>query len=152
MLSLVPPIDVVALPDLPVRVLHRTEPSDRVGLRHGGWFVVRPGTGEVELRDADGELMGAWPVPRDLLDAAATSTFAVDDDGRLLVVSQAAQTVIVDADGRAVRLRARVSNPDGTLSLGLFARIRIVTEERPQAVLVPEASVTATEGRVRASH
>jgi membrane fusion protein, multidrug efflux system len=48
---------------------------------------------------------------------------------------------IVDVDGRAVRLRARVSNPDGTLSPGLFARIRIVIEERPQAVLVPEAAL-----------
>ncbi len=48
---------------------------------------------------------------------------------------------IVDVDGRAVRLRARVSNPDGNLSPGLFARIRIVIEERPQAVLVPEAAL-----------
>ena len=48
---------------------------------------------------------------------------------------------IVDVDGRAVRLRARVPNPDGSLSPGLFARIRIVVEERPQAVLVPEAAL-----------
>lgn len=48
---------------------------------------------------------------------------------------------IVDVNGRAVRLRARVPNPDGRLSPGMFARIRIVVEERPQAVLVPEAAL-----------
>lgn len=48
---------------------------------------------------------------------------------------------IVDVNGRAVRLRARVPNPDGLLLPGMFARIRIVMAERPLAVLVPEAAV-----------
>jgi len=48
---------------------------------------------------------------------------------------------IVDVNGRAVRLRARVRNPDGRLSAGMFARIRIVVDKRPQAILVPEAAL-----------
>lgn len=48
---------------------------------------------------------------------------------------------IVDVNGRAVRLRAHVRNPDGHLLPGMFARIRIVVEERPQALLVPEAAI-----------
>lgn len=48
---------------------------------------------------------------------------------------------IIDVSGRAIRLRAEVPNPDGRLSPGLFARIRIVIEERPEAMLVPEAAI-----------
>lgn len=48
---------------------------------------------------------------------------------------------IVEVGGRSIRLRARVPNPDGRLSPGLFARIRIVVQERPDAILVPEAAV-----------
>lgn len=55
---------------------------------------------------------------------------------------------IVDVNGRAVRLRARVPNPDGRLSPGMFARIRIVVEERPQAVLVPEAALFRDGGEL----
>lgn len=48
---------------------------------------------------------------------------------------------IVDVNGRAVRLRARVPNPDRVLSPGLFARIGIVVDRRDNAVLVPETAV-----------
>lgn len=57
-------------------------------------------------------------------------------DGEIVAVDP-----IVDVNGRAVRLRARVPNPEGRLLPGMFARIRIVVEERPQAVLVPEAAL-----------
>lgn len=50
---------------------------------------------------------------------------------------------IVDANGRAVRLRARVANPDRTLFPGLFARVQIVVERRENSVLVPESAVFA---------
>src|SRR3546814_20249031 len=40
---------------------------------------------------------------------------------------------IVDGNGRAVRLRARVRNPDGRLSAGMFARIRIVVDKNGRA-------------------
>ena len=55
---------------------------------------------------------------------------------------------IVDVSGRAIRLRAEVPNPDGRLSPGLFARIRIVIEERPEALLVPEAAIFQDGGRL----
>ncbi|MGE0744518.1 MAG: efflux RND transporter periplasmic adaptor subunit [Rhodospirillales bacterium] len=48
---------------------------------------------------------------------------------------------IVDVNGRAVRLRARVPNPDRVLSPGLFARVGIVVDRRENAVLVPETAV-----------
>lgn len=55
---------------------------------------------------------------------------------------------IVDVNGRAVRLRAQVRNPDGRLSPGMFARIRIVLQERPQALLVPESAVFRADGEL----
>jgi membrane fusion protein (multidrug efflux system) len=55
---------------------------------------------------------------------------------------------IVDANGRAVRLRARIQNPDGTLSPGLFARVQIVVERRENAILIPESAVFA-DGQTR---
>lgn len=55
---------------------------------------------------------------------------------------------IVDVNGRAVRLRAQVRNPEGLLLPGMFARIRIVVAERPQAVLVPEAAVFRDGGEL----
>src|SRR5690349_14464309 len=38
---------------------------------------------------------------------------------------------IVDVNGRAMRLRAQVANPQGRLLPGFFARIRIVVDQRP---------------------
>lgn len=55
---------------------------------------------------------------------------------------------IVDPDGRAIRLRARIPNPDGILTPGLFARVRILVAQRDAAVLVPESAVFA-EGSAR---
>lgn len=52
---------------------------------------------------------------------------------------------IVDANGRAIRLRARIPNSDGTLSPGLFARVQIVVDKRDNAVLVPESAVFADD-------
>lgn len=55
---------------------------------------------------------------------------------------------IVDINGRAIRLRARVPNRDGRLSPGFFARIRIVLEQRPDAVLVPESAIIPSDQKV----
>lgn len=54
---------------------------------------------------------------------------------------------IVDVNGRAIRLRAQVPNPDGRLSAGFFARVRIVIDQRPNAVLVPESAIFPVEGK-----
>lgn len=48
---------------------------------------------------------------------------------------------IVDENGRAIRLRATVANPEHKLSPGLFARVRIIVETRQGALLIPESAV-----------
>jgi membrane fusion protein (multidrug efflux system) len=57
-------------------------------------------------------------------------------DGRLYAIDP-----IVDENGRAIRLRATVANPEHKLSPGLFARVRIIVEIRRGALLVPESAV-----------
>jgi membrane fusion protein, multidrug efflux system len=48
---------------------------------------------------------------------------------------------LVDANGRAVVIRARIGNTDDALRPGLFARVALVVEERQEAVFVPEQSL-----------
>lgn len=48
---------------------------------------------------------------------------------------------LVDVNGRAVKLRARIANEDGGLKPGLFARVTLTLQERPNAMLVPEAAI-----------
>ncbi len=48
---------------------------------------------------------------------------------------------LVDVNGRAVKLRARVGNTDGALKPGLFARVELTTDAREEATLVPEAAL-----------
>jgi membrane fusion protein (multidrug efflux system) len=47
----------------------------------------------------------------------------------------------VDANGRSLELRARLSNSDGRLRPGMFARVRIIVGERANALLVPEEAI-----------
>lgn len=51
----------------------------------------------------------------------------------------------VDVSGRALVIRARLDNPDGKLRPGLFARIDVVLERRPNALLVPESAIVPTK-------
>ena len=48
---------------------------------------------------------------------------------------------LVDANGRAVVIRARIANADDALRPGLFARVGLVIDERQEAVFVPEQSL-----------
>jgi len=48
---------------------------------------------------------------------------------------------LIDQNGRAVVLRARLRNPDGQLRPGMFVRTRIILEERPNALVVPEEAL-----------
>lgn len=50
---------------------------------------------------------------------------------------------LVDVNGRAVVIRARVPNTDGTLRPGLFARVVLTLDQTPNAVLVPEQAISA---------
>jgi len=48
---------------------------------------------------------------------------------------------LVDQNGRAVILRARLKNTDGQLRPGMFVRTRLILEERPNALTVPEEAL-----------
>lgn len=52
---------------------------------------------------------------------------------------------LVDENTRTFQVKARVANPEGRLSPGMFARIRLVTEVHDQAPTVPWGSVIQTE-------
>ncbi|MCB1915340.1 MAG: efflux RND transporter periplasmic adaptor subunit [Rhodocyclaceae bacterium] len=50
----------------------------------------------------------------------------------------------IDAQGRAVVLRARIDNRENLLRPGLFARVRLLLEARPAVVSVPEQALIPT--------
>ena len=48
---------------------------------------------------------------------------------------------LVDENGRSLVLRAQIPNDDGKLRPGLFARIELIYDRRPDALMVPEAAL-----------
>jgi len=70
------------------------------------------------------------------LDALAGKAFA----GEIYAIDP-----VVDVAGRAIRIRARVPNPKGELSPGLFARVLVVVGKRENALLVPESAIFARD-------
>jgi membrane fusion protein (multidrug efflux system) len=121
--------------------------SGIVGLRavSAGAYVT-PGDRLVELADID-PIKVDFRVPELVLSslrAGQAIRVTVDAvpggifEGKIYAIDP-----IVDANGRAIRLRARVANPDRTLFPGLFARVQIVVERRENSVLVPESAVFA---------
>jgi membrane fusion protein (multidrug efflux system) len=143
----------VALAQARLQKAHITAPfSGVLGLRavSVGAFVS-PGDHVVEIADID-PIKVDFRVPELALsslrvgqhvivtvDALPGQTF----DGEVYVIDP-----IVDANGRAVRLRARIPNPDGKLSPGQFARVQIVVDRRENALLIPESAVFS-EGQKR---
>lgn len=126
--------------------------SGIVGLRSVsvGAYVI-PGDRLVDLADVD-PIKVDFRVPelalRSLRAGQAVQVGVDAVPGRTFEGEVYAIDPVVDANGRAVRLRARVANPDRVLSPGLFARIQILVERRDNAVLVPESAVVA-EGEDR---
>ena len=53
----------------------------------------------------------------------------------------------LDANGRSLLVRARLTNGDGTLRSGMFARARIVFERRERAFVVPEEALVPLGGK-----
>jgi membrane fusion protein (multidrug efflux system) len=47
----------------------------------------------------------------------------------------------VDASGRSLEIRAKLDNTDGRLRPGMFARVRVLLGDRPNALMVPEEAV-----------
>jgi len=112
---------------------------------------VSPGQHIVELVDID-PIKVNFRVPELALPSLRTGQavrVSVDAlpgqvfDGEIYVIDP-----IVDANGRAIRLRARIANPDGRLSPGLFARVQIEVARRENAILIPESAVFA-DGQAR---
>ena len=54
---------------------------------------------------------------------------------------------VVDANGRAVLVRALLQPSDVALRSGLFARVNVVMEVRDNAIMVPEEAVVPVAGR-----
>ncbi|MCW5593057.1 MAG: efflux RND transporter periplasmic adaptor subunit [Burkholderiales bacterium] len=48
---------------------------------------------------------------------------------------------LVDANGRAIAIRAQVANTDGRLRPGMFARVRLLTSEVRDSLMIPEESI-----------
>jgi membrane fusion protein (multidrug efflux system) len=48
---------------------------------------------------------------------------------------------LIDANGRAIAIRAQVPNPDGKLRPGMFARVRLLTSEIRDSLMIPEESL-----------
>jgi membrane fusion protein (multidrug efflux system) len=48
---------------------------------------------------------------------------------------------LVDAAGRSIVIRAQVRNPEGALRPGMFARVRLITSESQEALVVPEQAI-----------
>ncbi|MDR0716206.1 MAG: efflux RND transporter periplasmic adaptor subunit [Azoarcus sp.] len=55
----------------------------------------------------------------------------------------------VDAEGRAVLLRARLANDEGRLRPGVFARVRLIVEERDGVLMAPEAALVPAPGQTQ---
>jgi membrane fusion protein, multidrug efflux system len=57
-------------------------------------------------------------------------------DGRVVAINP-----LIDANGRAVVIRAQVPNTDGKLRPGMFARVRLFTSGSKDTLVVPEESL-----------
>jgi membrane fusion protein, multidrug efflux system len=67
--------------------------------------------------------------------------------GQKFVAQVQALDVQVDADGRALLVRARMADKSGLLKPGMFARGRVVFSVRDNAVMVPEEALVPQGGR-----
>ncbi|MFO1037051.1 MAG: efflux RND transporter periplasmic adaptor subunit [Geminicoccaceae bacterium] len=65
-------------------------------------------------------------------------------DGRFEGTVSAVDPVI-DVNGRSIRVRGTVANADRVLRPGLFARVALEVDVRPDAVLVPEKAVVLSQ-------
>jgi len=66
------------------------------------------------------------------LDALPGKTF----EGKVLAVNP-----LVDAAGRSVVIRAIVRNSDTSLRPGMFARVKLITRDEKQALVIPEQAI-----------
>jgi membrane fusion protein, multidrug efflux system len=57
-------------------------------------------------------------------------------EGRVFAINP-----LVDANGRAIVIRALVKNPDTALRPGMFARVRLITRDQQDALVIPEQAI-----------
>jgi membrane fusion protein (multidrug efflux system) len=57
-------------------------------------------------------------------------------DGKVVAINP-----LIDANGRAIVIRAQVPNKDGRLRPGMFARVRLFTSDSKETIVVPEESL-----------
>ncbi|PTD95192.1 efflux RND transporter periplasmic adaptor subunit [Pseudothauera lacus] len=69
--------------------------------------------------------------------------------GEVFAASVQAIDPLVDAQGRAVLVRARLDNAAGQLRPGMFARVRLILAERPAVTVIPEEALVSTAGDVQ---
>lgn len=112
---------------------------------------VSPGTALISLQTID-PLRVEFRVPETFLSAVSvgqTVRVGVDAlpgrgfEGKITAISPQ-----VDVNGRALRLRASVPNPQQILRPGLFARVTVKGAARQDAILVPEGAIVP-EGESR---
>lgn len=105
---------------------------------------VSPGAEIVNLEQID-PLKVDFRVPEVFLAAVRARqriTASVDAlPGREFAGEVYAIDPLVDAGGRSIVIRARVANADDALRPGLFARVLLTLDERPNAAFVPEQSI-----------
>ncbi len=108
--------------------------------------VVQPGAAIVNLEAID-QLKLDFRVPEAYLPAVRVGqTLNVSVDafpGRSFQGTVYAINPLLDVNGRAVVIRARVPNAGLELRPGLFARVVLALTENPSAVLVPEQALFA---------
>jgi len=125
-------------------------PFDGVlGFRHvsvGGY--VAPGTDLVRIEAID-PLFVEFQIPEHYLSMVTEGTpvtlrfDALSGEffpGQIDVIDPS-----LDAQGRAVRLRARIPNPDSRLRPGMFARVQVHLEQH-EAVMIPESAIAPSAG------
>ena len=122
-----------------------------VGLREvsvGGY--VEPGEHLVNLEDID-PIKVDFPVPERALSAVEVGqSIEVTVDawpGRKFEGEVYAIDPQIDAQGRSIAIRATIDNQEHLLRPGLFAAVRLITARRDQALLVPEQSIFAQQGK-----
>ena len=90
------------------------------------------------LKGADADSKRSQDSPFELI-MADNSTYP--DKGQLSFVDRA-----LDLNTGTLKIYANFPNPKGLLRPGLFARIRVALEERPDALLVPQRAVQEMQG------
>lgn len=108
--------------------------------------VVQPGKDLVNLEQID-TLKLDFRVPELYLPAVRVGqALAITVDafpGRRFQGDVYAIDPLLDVNGRALVIRARVPNAERTLRPGLFARVELTLTVTPNAILVPEQAITS---------